>query len=272
MGDEIFAMPEDLDPTTARLVSELSAMILPGLSKSLASAIPSVDFNGAIERTNRTAQDMRTEIVKALRSTTDDSRAGRSMIMQSIGTLLEEIAALRKNIDKLPGIITSAVKENSPEIRQDDSKSEAIIAEIDSMSERIDTLTQGIKAFFETYAEHRENDTAGKNITEILRPSVDPEMLSGLEGLVKAEGKTHSTELAELSREISAMTEENGKALVHEVREAVAEEISVINPDSDYTGHSGNDGKYFRLMKITAGMTGAGVILLLANLVMLWLK
>ena len=48
MGDEIFAMPEDLDPTTARLVSELSAMILPGLSKSLASAIPSVDLTGQL--------------------------------------------------------------------------------------------------------------------------------------------------------------------------------------------------------------------------------
>ena len=261
-------MPEDLDPTTARLVSELSSMILPALTKSLVSAIPATDFTGAIERTNRTAQDLRTELSRALRSATDDSRAGRSMIMQSIGTLLEEIAGLRRNIDKLPGIIEAAVK---PEVTHEDSKSDAIIAEIDSMSERIDTLTQGIKAFFETYAEHRENDSAAGNIQDILRPSIDTETLSGLEGLVKAEGKTHSTELAELSREISAMTQENNTALLHDVREAVADELSVIGT-GDYSGSQSYAGGYIRLIKITAALSGMGVVLLIVNIIMLLLK
>lgn len=270
-AEDFIAMPEELDPTTARLVSELSALMLPSLTKSLSSAIPANDFSGAIERTNRTAQDLRSEIVRAVRSATDDSRAGRSMIMQSIGTLLEEIAALRRNIDKLPEMLEAAAKSAAPvpEVRQDDSISDSVMAEIDNMSERIDTLTQGIKAFFETYAEHRENDTA--SIPEILRPSVDSEALSGLEGLVRAEGKTHSTELAELSREITAMTEENNNALIHEVREAVAEEISGLG-NGDYSAHNGNSGGNVKLMKIIAALSGTGVILLLVNIVILMMK
>ena len=249
-------MPEDLDPTTARIVSELSALMLPSLAKSLSSAIPSTDFTGAIERTNRTAQDLRSEIVKAVRSAIDDSRAGRSMIMQSIGTLLEEIETLAASIKSIEPD-EKPVYDNQP-----------IMNELEEMSERIDTLTQGIKAFFEAYAEHRENDSS---IPEILRPSFDPEMFSGLEGLVRAEGKSHSNELAELSREISAMTEENNTALLHEVREAVAEEISGLG-GGEYSGHSGNDGRTMKLLKIIAGLSGAGVILLLINIIMLMFK
>ena len=260
-------MPEDLDPTTARIVSELSALMLPSLAKSLSSAIPSTDFTGAIERTNRTAQDLRSEIVKAVRSAIDDSRAGRSMIMQSIGTLLEEIAGLRKTVDKIPETLAASIKSIEPD-EKPVYDNQPIMNELEEMSERIDTLTQGIKAFFEAYAEHRENDSS---IPEILRPSFDPEMFSGLEGLVRAEGKSHSNELAELSREISAMTEENNTALLHEVREAVAEEISGLG-GGEYSGHSGNDGRTMKLLKIIAGLSGAGVILLLINIIMLMFK
>ncbi len=261
-------MPEDLDPTTARIVSELSALMLPSLAKSLSSAIPANDFSGAIERTNRTAQDLRSELVRAVRSAVDDSRAGRSMIMQSLGTLIEEIGALRRTIDKMPGILTDKINDIKPE-EKPTYDNEPIMNELEAMSERIDTLTQGIKAFFETYAEHRENDTA---IPEILRPSVDPEMFSGLEGLIRAEGKSHSNELTELSREISALTEENNTALIHEVREAVADEISGhVNGDS-VGGHTANDGGNAKLLKIIAGLSGAGVILLLINFIMLMLK
>ena len=270
-AEDLIAMPEELDPTTARLVSELSALMLPSLTKSLSSAIPANDFSGAIERTNRTAQDLRSEIVRAVRSATDDSRAGRSMIMQSIGTLLEEITALRRNIDKLPEMLEAAVKSVTPptEIKTDDSIHDSVMAEIDNMSERIDTLTQGIKAFFETYAEHRENDTA--NIPEFLRPSIDTEALSGLEGLVRAEGKTHSTELAELSREITAMTEENNNALIHEVREAVADEISGLG-SGEFSEHTGSNSGNVKLMKIIAALSGTGVILLLINILILMMK
>ena len=259
-------MPEDLDPTTARLVSELSAMILPSLSKSLASAIPSVDFAGAAERINRTAQDLRSEIVKALRSEIDDSRAGRSMIMQSIGNVLEEISSLRKSLDRLPEILQSVSNKPQENITYDN---EPVMIELDEMSKRIDTLTQGIKAFFETYAQNHENEAA--NIPEILRPSIDSEALAGIEGLIKAESKSHSTALSELSREISAMIEENNTALIHEVREAAQEEISgaLGGEHESSTSRGGYDSK---LLKLTALLSGSCAVLLVINIILLLLR
>ncbi len=176
-------------------------------------------------------------------------------------------------LERLPEILENTVKNSQPEIKIADVKSDApasdaIMSELEGISERIDTLTQGIKAFFETYAEHRENDGA---IPEILRPSFDPEMFSGLEGLVKAESKSHSKELSELSREITAMTEENNTALLHEVREVVAEEVSGISDDDHHT-HSGSNSGNIKMLKIIALLSGAGVILLLVELLVLLFK
>ena len=256
-------MPDDLDPTTARLVSELSAMILPGLTKSLSNALPAVDLSGAIERTNRTAQDLRSEIVKALRTSADDSRAGRSIIMQSIGNVLEEISSLRKSLDRLPDTLLSAVSNIAPqETKLYDN--EPVMNELNEISERIDALTQGIKAFFETYAQNRENDSS---LHETLRPSIDADALSGIEGLIKAEGKTHSTALAEMSREISVMIEENNTALLHEVREAVTEELSGLADGGQEPRKT--HGESNRLIKFTALLSGASIILILINIIIL---
>ena len=275
-------MPEDLDPITARLVSELSASILPALKKSVVSAIPSTDFAGALERTNRTSQELRTSIERAVRSGIDDSRAGRSMIIQSIGTVLEEVSALRKSIEKIekleklekiPELLENALNNIKIPEAKNDTVPEALISEIAGISERIDTLTQGIKVFFETYAEHRENDSSDSNNAGIARPVFDAEALSGLEGLVRAEGKTHSTELAEFSREISSMTEENNAVLLHEVREAVAAEISGIS-GGESRGRSGNDyaEKNAKLLKVTAALAFSGLILGLVNLIFIALR
>lgn len=261
-------MPDDLDPTTARLVSELAASILPVLTKSLTAAIPSTDFTGAAERINRTAQDMRSEIVKSVRAAVDDSRAGRSMIIQSVGTVLEEVANLRRTIDRLPETLRSSMKPDNntePVAPMNDALNEEVMHEIEGISERIDTLTQGIKAFFEAYAEHRENDAA---IPEILRPSVDPDMLSGIEGLIRAESKSHSSELAEFTRDITAMTEENNTAILHEVREAVADEISGIN----VAGNSTNGGVNTKMLRLIAGLSGASVVMLVVNLIVMLFK
>ena len=141
--------------------------------------------------------------------------------------------------------------------------------ELSGISERINTLTQGIKAFFETYAEHREQNISV--LPELLQSGADTEAISGLEGLIRAEGKSHSKELAELSREISTMHEENNAAMLHEVREAVAEEISGITGE-DYSGHSGHDGRNVKLLKITAGLSGACLVLLLINMIMMMFK
>ncbi len=273
-------MPEDLDPITARLVSELSASILPALKKSVVSAIPSTDFAGALERTNRTSQELRTSIERAVRSGIDDSRAGRSMIIQSIGTVLEEVSALRKSIEKIekleklekiPELLENALNNIKIPEAKNDTVPEALMSEIAGISERIDTLTQGIKVFFETYAEHRESDSSGNSGT--VQAFLDTEALSGLEGLVRAEGKAHSTELAEFSREISSMTEENNAALLHEVREAVAAEISGISGGESHD-RSGNDDavKNVKLLKVVAALSFSGVILGLVNLILMALR
>lgn len=258
-------MPDDLDPTTARLVSELAAMILPSLTKSLASAIPSTDFSGAIERTNRASQDLRSEIVKALRSSADDSRAGRSIIMQSVGNVLEEISAMRKSLDRLPDILQSNIKPQ--EIIAPDNQ--PVLNELEEISGRIDTLTQGIKAFFETYAENHENFSA--NIPETLRPSVDSEALSGIEGLIKAESKSHTTQLAELSREISALIEENNSALIHEVREAVKDELSALS-DGEHSTASHDSKSSSKLMKFTVILSAANIIIIIINIIMYFIR
>ena len=272
-------MPEELDPTTARLISELSASMLPVLTKSLMSAIPSTDFSVAVERNNRTLQELRSVIEKALRSVTDDSRAGRSMIIQSIGTVLEEITGLRVMLERLPEIISSAVKEikdgskerenekekDKTENNEDGFVPSVLMNELEGISERIDTLTEGLKSFFESYAEEREN------VSVMLRAGIDSEALTGIEGLIRAEGKSHSKELEELSREISAMTEENNTALVHEVREAVGEEIGVISGE-DYGERSGNDGTNAKILRFTMLIAGAGLVMTAVNLILLIMR
>lgn len=265
-------MPDDLDPTTARLVSELSAMILPSLVKAVTSAIPSNDFNGAIQLVNSQMLDLRTRLEKSVRSGIDDSRAGRSMIMQSMGTLLEEIATLRRSIDRVPEVLSAKIASTLTETKSEEPAQpvpipDTVTPELEAISQRLDTLTQGIKAFFETYAQHRENDA---QIPEILRPSFDPEMLTGLEGLVRAEGQSHTKELAELSRELSAMTTENNTALVHEVREAVSEELSGMNGSN--AGKSGTDGGNVKLLKIVAGLSGACLLMMVISFLVLLMK
>ena len=84
-------MPDELDPITARLVSELSASMLPSLSKSLKSVVRIDDVVNALDRTNMISQDLRNQIEKAIRSGIDESRAGRSMIIQSILIIFQEI-------------------------------------------------------------------------------------------------------------------------------------------------------------------------------------
>lgn len=260
-GAEKITMPDELDPITARLVSELSAKILPVLSKSLSEALPAADFSVSVERVNRTAQEIKTSVERALRANVDDSRAGRSMIIQSIENLIGEISTLSKKIETFPNLLEAGLKNINfpvPEVKNNEVPEE-LLKEIDVISDRVGALTEGIKVFCETYAERRET----------VQPTFDPEILSGLEGLVRAEGKSHSRELEEFSREISTMTEESNTALLHEVRDIVSD-ISVV----DVSGHSGNDDgvnvkKFLRLAVI---LSGAGVALTVLNLILLMVK
>lgn len=259
-------MPDDLDPTTARLVSELSASILPTLSKSLNSAIRTEDFINAIDRTNMISQDLRNQIEKSIRSGIDDNRAARSMMMQSMRNVFDEISLLRKTLDKVPEAIDKAIKNNAPE----DNNTPEILAELARISELINELVTGIKTFSEVYAQDREeknfesvnlgtfSDENATRLEKLLNSS-----LPGLEGLVKAHEKAQSHELKEFSREISALHKENDKTIIFQIKQAISEELEkhseeIISKIEEEIGTRNAKNLFF--MKIIAGISGACLI------------
>ena len=285
-------MPDDLDPTTARLVAELASSILPALTKSLSTSIPTGEFMSAIERTSRAGNDMRTQIERSIRSSIDDSRAGRSVMMQSIGTLSDEISSLRKAITKLPDSIErielklqSVNKNENVNVNTYDemfAKNQQEQKEkLGEIKELLNELIRGLQQFSETYANaNRKYDSVNVNVT----PNTDaPDMihnngmldkllnetLPALEGLIKAQAKTQSKELHELSREINAMNEQNNAALIHEVREAIDEEMK-NNGAGDV-----NDGKNLnikKLLMINLCVSGACVLMSILMFLMLMFR
>lgn len=253
-------MPEELDPTTARLVSELAANIIPSLTRTLNSAIPSNDFT-------RSSQDLRTYIDKAIRFGIDDNRAGRSVIMQSVAALLDEISGLKRMVEKIPAQFK---KFDTPpqNINTNDNSQE-----YEHITELLNELIRGIQNLSETYAKNiTQNNADVKNFIEtpeILHGLNDSDTrldkllnvsLPGLEGLVRANSKSQSHELEELSREISAMQEQNNAAFIHEVREFVTHELAkyeedMLNQlDSERETQNARISKMFR---IVMGLSGA---------------
>ena len=279
-------MPEELDPTTALLVSELSAQMLPTLTKSLSSAVRVEEVVNAIDRSNMISQDLRTQIEKAVRSGVDEGRAGRSVIIQTIRTALEEISSLRKILERVPENLEAVLKNNKP----DDNN--IILQELARISELLNELITGITTFSQTYA----NDKAQKNSEleqkehQNFEPFSDSQILSennskldklinsslpGLEGLVKAHEKTQSYELEQFSREISALHKQNNLALIHEIREAVKQELS--NSSEEISGRLGDEhgvrsAKISLMMKIITGLSGTCVIFALIIIFMLMFR
>ena len=266
---------DELDPTTARLVSELATQMLPSLTKALNSAVPADQFANALERTNRMSQELRSHIEKSIRSSIEDSRAGRSMLMQSMASMLEEFTNLKRLIEKLPdkltgistgleNVIKSAAEnhDSSNNIHENNN----ILQELSNIQEMLSELVKGLQTFSEKYS--RENQPAQQKINPpdnksqiINEPDHRLDKLinnsfPGLEGLIKANGRTHSKELEELSREISASQEQNNIALVHEIREAVNEELA------NFSGtHSSQTKQPSSLTtKILAAMSGTCII------------
>ena len=272
--------PEELDPTTALLVSELSARMLPTLSKSLSSAVHTQDFMNALDRTNMISQDLRNQIEKTLRSNVDEGRANRSMILQSMRSIVDEITALRKLMDKVPETLDYALKNNKP----DDTNNAIILQELARISELMNELIQGIQNLSEVYA----NDKVNKNTnTQDYEPMDDAQILSenntrldklinnslpGLEGLVKAHEKSQSHELEEFSRELSTLHEQNNLALLHEVKNTVAQELESFH--EEFAGEADNerDGKNDLLLKIIAGASGACAIFSFLTFLMMLLR
>ncbi len=264
-------MPDDLDPTTAQLVSELAASITPTLSKTLKNAIRTEDFINAIDRTNMISQDLRNQIEKSIRSGVEDNRASRTMILQSMRNVFDEIASLRKILDRVPAAIDSAVKNNAPE----ENNNPEILSELARISELINELIEGIRNLSETYASDKEQkthesvnfDSGEENVTrleQLLNNS-----LPGLEGLVKAHEKAQSHELEEFSREISALHKENDKTVIFKLKEAFSTELERHSEEiisQVEAALESRDKKTFLFLKIIAGLLGACVILSLINL------
>ena len=272
--------PEELDPTTARLVSELSASMLPTLSKSLNSSLNSAvhlnEFMNAIDRTNMVSQDLRNQVEKALRSNVDEGRANRSMILQSMRAITDEITSLRKLMDKVPETLDYALKNNKP----DDNNNAIILQELAGISEIMKELIQGIQNLSEVYASDKAstqnfepmNDSQILNENNTRLDKLINNSLPGLEGLVKAHEKSQSHELEEFSRELSTLHEQNNLALIHEIKNAVAQELEAFHEEFADEKGTERDGKSNLLLKIIAGMSGACAIFSFLTLLMMLLR
>ena len=265
-------MPDDLDPTTARLVSELASSILPSLTKSLSASIPTGEFVNALERSNRAGNDLRTQIERSIRNSIDDSRAARSVMMQSIGTLSDEISALRKAITNMPDNLE--VKLNNASQNQSENNYDEIFAEnntkLNEIAELISELIKGIQQFSETYAkESMKRESVNVNVNHNpdtpeamhnnnMLDKLLNETLPSLEGLLRAQAKSQTNELHELSREINAMNEQNNVALLHEVHVAVEDEMQKrVSEDANEV----QNAKMKKLLMINMCLSGASVFM-----------
>ena len=274
-------MHDDLDPTTARLAIELAekmtASILPALTKSLSASIPTGEFISALERTNRAGSDLKTQVERSIRSNIDDSRAGRSVMMQSIGTLSDEISSLRKAITNLPDNIDQKFKkynlnqdknQNVNEKQNYDEMFAGTNEKLKEITDLLNELIKGIQQFSETYAKGNRNyESVNVNVNPDTQEAMHNngmldkllnETIPALEGLLKAQSKSQTHELHELSREINAMNEQNNAALIHEVREAIEEETGKFGANDVHDGKNANIKK---LLIINMCLSGACVFL-----------
>ena len=280
-------MPDELDIITARLVSELSANMLPALSKSLNSVVHVDDVVNALDRTSMITQDLRNQIEKAVRSGIDESRAGRSMIIQSVRTAVEEISGLRKLLEKMSRSSEAESQNNKP-----DENMLNVLQELAGISELLNELISGLSEFSQTYAkdhtkkDDKETQTQAQNFETLNDAQILSEnnsrldklinnSLPGLEGLVKAHEKTQSHELEEFSKEISTLHEQNNLALIHEIREDFNNELTKISEeilervDEEREKHN---AKNSLILKILIGISGANLIFILIVIFMLMWK
>ena len=261
-------MPEDLelDEITARLVTELAATITPALTQKLNSAIHTEDFINAIDRTNMISKDLQNQIEKSLRSNIEDNRAARTMIMQSMRNVFDEIANLRKNLDKVPEAVDSALKN----IKPSENKNPEILEHLEKISVLVRELTEGLRNFSEVYARDKEERTpenlqadANEANTALLEKLLN-NSLPGIEGLVRAHEKSQSHELEEFSKEISALHKEQDKTVIFKLKEEFENELEEKSKEiiSQFENELEiSNKKIFLFLKIIAGLSGFCVIL-----------
>ena len=279
-------MPEDLDPTTARLAAELASNILPALTKSLMSAIPSADFTGVFERSSKASQELRTHIEKIIRSDIEENRTARNvllqseaMLTQSISGILEDISALKRAAEKLPVSIDSALKAQAKTETAGKGNKE-IMEKLEGISAQLEEIIHGLKSFGEAYASDREQQTpfVSQNIysgSDAQLEKLLSDSLPGLEGLLRANAKAQSRELEEFSREMTALHEQNNKALIHEVSVKVGEEIARYGEEMQGRLNDERRGQFeqiTKMLKIVMGISGGCVFLTVIALIMMLLK
>ncbi|MBQ7593220.1 MAG: hypothetical protein IJU48_02565 [Synergistaceae bacterium] len=220
-------------------------------------------------------------IEKTIQTGIDDSRAGRTIIAQSIASVLEEIRGLKRTLDKLPGNLELIVKSNKPEViattNNDNSNNDEILRELSAVSDKLQELTSGIKYFFETYASSRETQTYEVRDTPILTNDAQLDKiintsLPNLEGLVKAESQSRHHELEEFSREISTLHEQNNLAMINGVKEAVAQELAKHHENITSNQDTNGDKKVLKLLKMSIMFSGAGMFLVIITILMLIMK
>ena len=272
-----YATADDLDPTTARLAAELAANILPPLTESLMSAIPAADFSGALERSNRLAQDLRSSLEKVVRSGIDEDRAGRSVLLQSISSVLEDMSALKRTAEKIPASVDAALK-TKPDTQTIDIQ--GLEKKIDGITGMLEELIHGVKSFGEAYAADREQHTP--LVAQHIYSGNDAQLeqlvnssLPGLEGLLRANAKAQSKELEEFSREVSEQLKQNNAALIHEVSVKVGEEVARYGAEMMSRLNDERKGQFERMagrLKMVMWLAGGSFVMAAVMLVMMLVK
>ena len=265
------------DPTTARLAAELAANILPPLTESLMSAIPAADFSGALERSNRLYQDLRTSLEKVVRSGIDEDRAGRSVLMQSISSVLEDISALKRTAEKIPATVDSALKAK-PENQT--LNTQGLEKKLDGITGMLDELIHGVKSFCEAYAADKEQHTP--LVAQHIYSGNDAQLeqlvntaLPDLEGLLRANAKAQSKELEEFSREVSEQLAQNNAALIHEVSVKVGEEIARYGAEMMSRLNDERKGQFERMartLKIMMWLAGGSFVMAVIGIIMMLIR
>lgn len=209
-------------------------------------------------------------------------------MMQSIGTLSDEITALKKVITNLPESIERKLNDNANKNQnQNQHQNQNVQARSQNQNEKnydeafsgmneklkeitdlLNELIKGIQQFSETYSKGNRNyESVNVNVNPDTQEAMHNngmldkllnETIPALEGLLKAQSKSQTKELHEFSSEINAMNEQNNAALLHEVREAI-EEKTGKNGTNDTHDIKGINIK--KLLMINMCLSGACVFL-----------
>ena len=190
-------------------------------------------------------------------------------MMQSLGTLSDEITALRKAITNLPDDIGRKIQKenvNHNEKNYDDILSGAN-DKLNEITGLLNELITGLQQFSETYANGKKNyESVNVNVNPETQEAIHNngmldkllnDTIPALEGLIKAQSKSQTHELHEFSREINAMNEQNNAALIHEIHETLEEELQ-RNITNNESKTSGMDMK--KLLMINMCLSGACVL------------